>query len=94
MCVCVCVCTGIHAKYQLFLSDFNKTFRMRLNIKFHKSLPVRDELFHADGLDMAKLTVAFRSFAKPPKSNARYTENKKGGNVIRYCYYLYIYIYI
>jgi hypothetical protein len=38
-----------------------------------KILPVEAELFHADGRvggheDMTKLTVAFRYFAKAPKS--------------------------
>jgi hypothetical protein len=56
-----------------------------------KFRPVRAELFHADGwTDMTKLRVAFRNFAKAPKSNVMFkyrcnpiylpdtkTENKK-----------------
>jgi hypothetical protein len=37
------------------------------NIKFHEKLSGGAELFHADGkIDMTKITVAFRAFAKAP----------------------------
>ena len=37
-----------------------------------KFRPVRTELSHADGrIDMTKLTVAFRNFAKAPKNEKK-----------------------
>jgi hypothetical protein len=67
---------GLHAKYTLFLSDFNKTlilqndFRRNTQISnFTKICPVEAELFHADGRadGMTKLIVAFRNFEEGPK---------------------------
>ena len=47
---------GLHVKYLLFLSDFNKTliffdgfFKNTQISHFMEILPVRDPLFHADG---------------------------------------------
>jgi hypothetical protein len=43
-------------------------FAKHSNIKFHEILPVRAELFRADGrADMPELIVAFRNFTKAPK---------------------------
>jgi hypothetical protein len=50
---------------RIFLTDFRKTVRYRIQIKI---LAVGGE-FHAGRLtDMMKLIVAFRSFAKAPKT--------------------------
>jgi len=66
---------GLHVKYTSFFSDFNETwifldgfFKNTQISNFVKILPMRTQLFHADGqTDMTKLVVAFRSFAKAPK---------------------------
>jgi len=64
------MCIDVYAKYPIFFSDFNETsifsayFRKHTQISnFMKILPVRVELFHADGRTyMTKLMVAFRNF--------------------------------
>ena len=65
----------LHAKYLLFLSDFNE-IRIFLNrfskntqiSNFMKIRPVRASFFHTDRrrIDMTKPVVAFRNFAKAP----------------------------
>ena len=60
------MCNGLHVKYSLLLSDFDKNmnFLNRLSknpqiSNFMKIRPVGAELFHADGrTDMTKLIVA------------------------------------
>jgi len=70
--------TGIHVKYQLFLSDFNELefsrhfFKKYSSIKFHENPSSKVELYHADGrtegqTDVTRLLVAFRNFASAPK---------------------------
>ena len=66
------MCIGLHVKYPLFLSDFNKIgifstfFRKNDQMSnFINFLPVGVELFHADGqTDMTNITVAFRKFCE------------------------------
>jgi hypothetical protein len=77
------MCTGLHVKYQLFPSDFKKTWIFATDFSnnaqlpnFIKFRPVGAELFHADGgtdrqTDKTKLIVAFRSFAKAAKNGVR-----------------------
>jgi len=76
---------GLHAKYALFLSDFNDTsiFREIFGKKksqilnFIKVLPMLATLFHADGqTDMTKLIVASRNFANAPKHLSGYSWRK------------------
>jgi hypothetical protein len=50
------MCIGLHVKYRLFLSDFNKPFNIHDTVlkniqilNFMKIHPVGAELFHADG---------------------------------------------
>jgi len=67
---------GTHVKYPLFVSDFNQFrnflthFRKIIKYKFHENLPSGNGVVpygQIDGrVDMAKLTVAFRSFTKAP----------------------------
>ena len=65
----------LHVKYQLILSDFNKTrnlstyFRKIFKFKFFlKICPVGAELFPVDGrTDMTKLKVIFRNFVNALK---------------------------
>jgi hypothetical protein len=67
---------GLHVKYPLFLSDFNKTWNFSKNPQlsdFMETRPVGAELFHADGrtdrqTDTTKLLVALRNFAKAPNN--------------------------
>ena len=68
---------GLHAKYPLYLSDFNKTSISRQIIEKYwisesmKIYPLGDELVpcgQRNGrTDMTKLTVALRNFANAPK---------------------------
>jgi len=65
--------TGLHAKYTLFLSDFNETyifstdFRKKSNIKFHENPSSGSRVVPCGRMDMTKLIVAFCNFAKTPK---------------------------
>jgi hypothetical protein len=67
--------TRLHAKYLLFLSNFNETLNFRgrfpKNIQisnFMKIRPVGAELFHAvRRTDTTQLTVAFRNIANATK---------------------------
>ena len=65
---------GLHVKYPLFLSDFNENFLDRFSKNtpisvFMKIRLVGVEVFRADGhRDMARLMIAFRSFANAPKN--------------------------
>jgi hypothetical protein len=66
---------GLHVKYSLFLSDFNKTWFMSIDFRKNTQIsysmkirPVAAELCHADGPDMTKFIVAFPNFANAPKS--------------------------
>jgi hypothetical protein len=89
-------CNGLHVKYPLFLSDYNKTWiffgRFPKNAQtwnYMKICPVGAELFHADGrTDTTKLIVAFRNFAiAPKKEDKRYQEwvgDYNSGNVARW----------
>ena len=70
---------GLHVKYLLFLSNFNKTsiyvFFFRKGNKvpnFMKMRPVGTELFHADGqTDLTGVRVASRNFANAPETGRR-----------------------
>jgi hypothetical protein len=73
---------GLHVKYPLFLSYFNKpwiffdSFSKNTEISiFMKIRPVGAELFYADPggrTDMTKLIVAFRDFANASRVNTYY----------------------
>jgi hypothetical protein len=66
--------TGLHVKYTLFLSHFNKT--LILSTYFYKNIkisPVGVDLLRADSqtdgqTGMKKLIVNFRNFANAPKN--------------------------
>jgi len=78
-------CIGLHVKYPLCLSDFNKTWIFSIDfgknsrvIKYHKNCPVGAQFFDVEGrtdiqtdrpTDMMKLIVAFRNFTNAPKEN-------------------------
>ena len=75
------MCVGLHVKYRLFLSNFNKKnfnfvdrFSKHPQISiFMKIHPVGAELFHVDRrknkrIDMAKLIVSLHNLAKAPKN--------------------------
>jgi len=82
---------GLHAKYRLFLLDFNEIgilwtvfFEMNSNIKFHGHTPNGDRdvpsIWSDD--DMTKLIVAFRNFTNAPKTAIKinyetYTKKKQ-----------------
>ena len=77
----------IHVKYLLFLSEFNKNLiffdrfsKNSPNIKFHENPSSGSRVVpcgQTDGLtDMAKLIVAFRSFANAPKNGTSNKQNK------------------
>jgi hypothetical protein len=68
---------GFHVTYSLFLSDFIETWSFSTDFFLKKAQisslikirPEGAELFHENGrTDVTKLTVAFRNFAKAPKS--------------------------
>jgi hypothetical protein len=67
---------GLHVKYPLFLSSFNKhlifltDFRKNHQISnFMKIRLMGTELFYSDGrTNITKLTVAFRNLAKASKN--------------------------
>ena len=68
---------GLHVKYQIFFSDFNETWIFTTDflkiLNFTKIRLVGVELFHADmqmdgQTNISKLVVAFRYFAKVPKT--------------------------
>jgi hypothetical protein len=67
--------TGLHVKYPLFLSHFNKTWnfldrfsKITQTSTFMKIRSVGAELFHADGRTaIKKVIVAFRNSANAPK---------------------------
>jgi len=69
---------GLHVKYPLFLSDFNKTwifsnlfFEKYLNTKFHENPFSGSRIVPCvqtdEQTDRMKLIVTFRNFAKAPK---------------------------
>ena len=70
---------GIHAKYPLFLSDFNELefsrhcFEKYSSTKLHVNPSSKVELYRADGrtdrqTNVTRLLVAFRNFASAPKN--------------------------
>jgi hypothetical protein len=67
---------GLHAKYPLFLSDFNENWILSTDVrkihKYHiswKSVWWELSSMRTDGrTDMTKLIVVFRNFAKAPKN--------------------------
>ena len=65
---------GLHIKYPLFLSDFNKVefsrqiFEKYSNIKFYEILTSGSRVVECGQTGMTKLIVAFRNFAEAPKS--------------------------
>jgi hypothetical protein len=67
---------GLHAKYCLFLSDYNETWIFSANfgkneiLSFVKIRPVRAELFLAGGRTDKHhgLIVTFRNYANAPKN--------------------------
>jgi hypothetical protein len=80
------MCIGSHVKYQLFLSDFDKTYNFFTDFRkilkyqlFMRLLPVRHGIFYADGrTDTTKLIVASRTFAREPKRCYSYTKFEGG----------------
>jgi hypothetical protein len=67
------MCIGLHIKCPSFLTDFNETyiistdFRKIANINFHENLSSGSRTVPCGRMDMTKLTVAVRKFAKEPK---------------------------
>ena len=66
---------GLHAKYTLFLSDFNEPclfpnrFKKKYsNIKFHENPSSGSRVVPCGRTDMTKLTVTFRNFGNGPKN--------------------------
>ena len=80
----------LHVKQPLFLSHFNgieifATDFLKIS-NFLKIRPVGADLLHADGQtdgreDMTKLTVAFRTFSKAPKTSMRCVNTLAGNSV-------------
>jgi hypothetical protein len=76
------MCIALHAKYPLFLSDFNENlifstdFRKYSEIKFSENPSGGSRVFPCGQTDrqtdIMKLIVAFRKFANPPKRDWRY----------------------
>jgi len=64
--------TGVHVKYPLFLSAFNKTrfsrqiFEQVSNHKFHENQPSESSFVPRGRTDMMKLIAAFRDVSKEP----------------------------
>jgi hypothetical protein len=59
---------GLRVKYRLFVSDFNVNLEFSQISDYMEIRSVGAELIREDGrTDMAKLTVALRSFASAPK---------------------------
>ena len=67
------LCIGLHVKYRLFLSDFNKSWFVRQifgkysSMKFHENLSTGSPFVLCGWTDMMKLIVALRSFANMSK---------------------------
>jgi len=64
---------GLHAKYSLFLSDFNETrifsidFENSSHIKFNENPSSGSRVVPCGRTDITKLMVAFRNSANAPK---------------------------